>query len=259
MEKAYVGVTGITTREEVAGAARAFKDHCFNLEYSEHVPMMGFLVSYKTLEYGHNPGRQRYPALADLPELLEAAKGKAFNTIHYNTRNAEGFSAEISKVMECDKIYERELVGGVQFNIAWPKPSELAKIRHRYPELKQIIQLSERATAGMTASEIARTVAGKYAEPDYILIDPSGGKGVNFDVRYVAEVFRELSAETKARVGIAGGLSGDNAAERLSLLYDALRTESFSVDAEGRLRTEGDALDMDRVDDYLRGASMVLR
>ena len=129
MEKAYVGVTGITTKDEVAKVGEAFKDNCFNLEYSEHVPMMGFLLSKRADGRVRNPTDRRHIELGDLSSLLETAKGRAFNTIHYNTDSKTELYSEVRKVLEYDKIYDRSLVGGVQFNVVWPLPEELRTLR----------------------------------------------------------------------------------------------------------------------------------
>ena len=108
--------------------------------------------------------------------------------------------------------------------------------------------------------EIADRVANRYSKVDYVLIDFSGGKKLEFDEKYVSKLYGALSAVTNGQaIGIAGGLSGDNAAEKLTLLTDILRTWKFSIDAEGGLRDESDVLSMAKVEHYLKEVARVLR
>ena len=237
--------------------------------YSPHMPMLGFLVSYKTLAQGRNPGNLRYPELSDLSPLLEAAKDKAFVTIHYNTRNREGLSDEVHALLEHDKISERELCDGLQLNVTWPDPVQVREIKDRYPELKLIISLS-RDAMGLPANpippkEIAERASVYSDAADYVLVDPSGGWGIPFDADHAASVYEALSDYVPAARGFAGGLSGENARETVSRLSEALGSVDFSIDAESLLRDPvgpgygNDILNQGKVHSYLTGVSRVLR
>ena len=48
MEKSYIGITGPINNKEVNDIIREFSYAKYS-ESSKHIPMLGFLVSYKTL------------------------------------------------------------------------------------------------------------------------------------------------------------------------------------------------------------------
>lgn len=82
--KAYVGITGPTTVKEVKDICNEFSQAGYhaksvmgnsrgNSTKTSHIPMLGFLVSYKTLS-GQPTQNRRYPPVCELSELLKAKK-----------------------------------------------------------------------------------------------------------------------------------------------------------------------------------------
>ena len=223
--------------------------------------MSGILVSYKTLDLGSNPGNMRYPNLEDIPSLLRAHDGKAFTTVHFNTKRLETLPSDVCSVFNLGDIYDKELCRGLQLNVVWPPREDISEIKSNYPDMKVILQLSSKATDGMSQDEIASRTAA-YTNVDYVLIDPSGGKGLGFDTEYSSNLYKKLKESgVRATVGFAGGLYGDNVASVTRDMRGRLNSVDFSLDAEGNLRDKitpaygDDIMNLEKVRSYISEAA----
>jgi phosphoribosylanthranilate isomerase len=260
MNKPYLGVSGLVTVKEIKLLVDLFERNGFNIEGSR-IPMVGILVSYRSIDLGFNPSSRRYPSLRDIPRLLEATENKTFNTIHFNTKRPEVLHQDIEKLLILEDNYDRGLIHGIQFNLAWPLKEEIDIIKKQYPKLKTIFQLSNYAMENLQLTEVTDRL-NVYPDIDYILIDPSGGKGLGFDLKYSSEIYRNLKrAGFNAIIGFAGGLSGENVAGIILNLKENLNTIAFSIDAEGRLRDKksdahgDDDLSPEKVRSYIENSA----
>lgn len=109
------------------------------------------------------------------------------------------------------------------------------------------------AEASHSPYELAWQVAGYADLIDYVLIDPSGGKGLLFDVHFAHDCLAALTETVPSiGVGIAGGLSAQTLQQiwALTLLWGGC----FSIDAEGQLRDDKDKLDVTKAIEYVAAA-----
>jgi phosphoribosylanthranilate isomerase len=134
---------------------------------------------------------------------------------------------------------------GIQLNINWPDPNDVKRIKDTYPKLSIILQVS-----GFSSLE---KVKSYYGFCDYILIDSSKGRGIEFNLNEVVKAYRTIQEYIPTTIGIAGGFSPENVRGRVLDLRKSLRTDNFCIDAQNRLRTNGH-LDMHKVDKYLKEA-----
>ncbi|MBN1156397.1 hypothetical protein JXA85_02180, partial [Candidatus Woesearchaeota archaeon] len=155
-EKPYIGVTGPSNLEDTQFLLKFFKEAGVNME-TDHIPMIGILISDRTLQGEHN-GDLRYPYFEYIPEMLYEIDEKAFSTIHYNTKNKENLSEEILDLVHNLGSAEVPL-GGFQFNIHWPPIEEIAKIKRALSDKKLILSLSKTTMDGKTPKELGRRVA----------------------------------------------------------------------------------------------------
>jgi len=226
----YIGVTGLTSKSEVEQVVSLFEEK----KFSHYIPMLGFLVSYKTLNNIPTENK-RYPKIEALPELLRVLEGKkVFPTIHYNSREPDLFN-QISLIFN-SRIYQENFCRGLQLNIPWPDLNELKVIKSVYPELKIIFQASKEVLSFGTAKEIASRIKSEYSSLiDYLLIDPSGGNGIPLNLENSCNLYQELSSKLpELIIGFAGGFSGENVFSRINSLEKTLGGLNFSLDAEGR-------------------------
>lgn len=260
--KAYIGITGPVNVPEIKDICREFSEAGYSLE-SPHIPMLGLLISYKTLN-GQPTQNRRYPPANTLPELLRAAGGQVLTMVHYNSREIDTLSKQVGQLFE--GIYENGLCRAVQLNIVWPEISPVARIKKQYPDMQIVLQASFKAMEGKTPFSIAQKTKEYGDSINYVLIDPSGGRGVPFDLESSVAVYSELRSQCpELIIGFAGGLTGENVALRAKKLIEMLGEDDFCIDAEGGLRDKitpaygDDLLNIKKVREYLQSASSVLK
>ena len=246
----YIGVTGITSHAQANALMSVVK--------KEHnvLIMLGMLVSNKTLHGEPNKWPKRYPNIEKLSTIFPD-HSKALNLIHFN-----------SKMQGClldDMLLAQEMAGphchGFQLNIAWPdkKMIELYKMHRAFVRKRVVLQCGGGAMGEMDwkPEKIAQRVREYQGLVDYVLIDPSGGLGKDFDGEFAYECFSELSvAVPDVGLVIAGGLHKGNVVSKLPpLLIDHV----LSWDAEGKLRTSEDDLDIKASQDYVTASISLSR
>jgi hypothetical protein len=262
--KPYVGITGVTSQKEMREVAEEFKTVDYTLQ-TPHIPMVGVLVSYKTLNH-QQTNNLRYPELHQVPGILVEGMGKVFPMIHYNSRKTDTLADQISSLF--GGIYDIGLCRGLQLNIPWPNIAQVREIKKRFPLMKIVFQLSKSAMEGLHPEKIGERIKEYDESIDYVLIDPSGGRGkelqLNSDQKYL-QIDSLLQEEMPdITIGFAGGLSGDNVSEKVNKIIEARLTTNFCIDAEGKLRDKfsdrngDDKLNIDKVRMYLQSASSAL-
>lgn len=254
VEKPYIGVTGATTREEVNHLVRVFYEK--GRQTTEHQPMIGFLVSYKTLN-GQETLNRRYPRFESIPSLLKEDHFDSFTTIHYNSKELTSLADQVKKIFK-EQIYEENLCRGIQLNIPWPPIEELTKIKRELPDLKIIMQLSH-SCLDESPVEVATKVKNYGELIDYVLIDPSGGKGKSFEIAKIKPYYNEIkSYNPELIIGFAGGFTGENAFGRIKEIISLTGEKNFSIDAESGLRDQittdygNDVYNKGKVENYIK-------
>ncbi len=240
----YIGITGVTTREQSEAIVERIPEN------PSHCVMIGLLMSGKTIRGEANRWPHRYPT-RDMAATVFVRHPHILNLVHFNTK-------EVPEKLHHDMLTAQALAGphcdGFQLNIAWPDMNALADYRAtlRFENRYVVLQCGEQALAsvGHSGRGLARRVREyvRFGLIDYVLVDPSVGVGKEFDINLALDCFHHISEIETIGMGIAGGLS----AATLSRL-DSIRKHhgNFSIDAEGRLRTPEDELDLAAVREYL--------
>ena len=259
--KPYIGVTGLVSHREIFEVHNEFEDAGYGLD-AKHVPMMGFLVSYKTLN-GQLTQNRRYPKFKDLRSLLESVPPEVMPMIHYNSRELHTLPEQIEQVFT--NFYKDYLCMDVQLNIPWPYTAHVRKIKDKFPEMKIAIQLSQKAMEDLSLIGIADRFSTYGKDIDYALIDPSGGRGLDFNLGKSIMIYKELrNSFPWLVVGFAGGLTGENVESKARSIISSVNEDNFCIDAEGGLRDKvtdeygDDTLNFEKVRAYIRAASSAL-
>jgi len=258
----YVSVTGGVNKEEVEAISREFQEAGFSKD-SAYFPSIGFLVSEKTLK-GEKTQNLRFAEFKDVPDLIEIANKTIVPIIHYNTRNLDTLSKQVMNVMQ--EVYDDHICRHLQLNVTWPHVSEVKKIKKHFKDMLITLQISHKSMMGLHIDEIANKVSSYKDSLDYVLIDPSKGRGIEFNPEDSAALYREIKAlRPKYSIVLAGGLDGDNVEDILLEVMQELEHNDFSIDAEGRLRDKindnffgNDILNIGKVRRYLQGAARIL-
>lgn len=261
--KPYVGITGPINEAETTFICDEFHRAGYTTE-SPHIPMLGFLVSNKTLN-GQNTSNRRYPKFQILSSMLEKSED-VLTMVHYNSRETRTLDEQISRLFRQDEIYDRELCQALQLNIPWPEPGQIKNIKEEFPDMKIVFQVSKGIIREKTPREIADGMNAYGQCISYYLIDPSGGEGKMFDIESSNAIYSEIKNSCPHLTpGFAGGLSGNNAIPVINELKEKTGTYGFSIDAEGGLRDKitseygDDILNRIKVRFYLSAASYVLK
>ncbi len=258
--KHYVGVTGASSVEEAKGVSSLMRGSGFTMK-GGHVPMLGFQASWRSINFGFSEGNRRVPRTSELPAILESVKGEAFLTVHYYTKNPDRLIVELGAILGAYglNLYGSGMVDGIQINRTFPSPGEINTLKDTYPDLKMILQVY---LGEDSAEALAKNLTSNYGMLDYIIIDYSHGNAREADIPKITLAHRMLIDNgVNAEIVFAGGFTGSNVREKVSLLKGAVGGLGFSIDAEGGLRDRvgtgygNDILNMNKVKEYLRGAS----
>ena len=129
-----------------------------------------------------------------------------------------------------------------------------------------IFQASRKVMEGKNPKQIAAEIRDYDSLVNYVLIDPSGGKGELFDLNKSIEIYYALSDKCpEITVGFAGGFTGKNVLSRADYIVEKIKSRDFCIDAEGGLRDKlserygDDLLSIEKVIEFTQSASNVLR
>jgi phosphoribosylanthranilate isomerase len=207
-----------------------------------------------------------------------SSEDKVLNMVHYHTKEKQTLAEQVFKIFTSAAnhfiphmsvlhmpgsagIYNLGLCRALQMNVRFPPVEEVAKIKNRFPEMLIVFQANKGAMKNKTPMEFAQRTAEYGRSIDYVLIDPSGGKGQPFEIEHSVNMFRELNEKLPyLTIGFAGGFNGENVEAVVRELIQKTGTTEFCIDAEGGLRDKlsdawgDDVLNFDKSGAYLQGA-----
>ncbi len=262
VNKKYIGITGPVNVRETKEICKKFYEAGYSME-SSHIPMIGFLISHKTLNNKEFKNR-RYPSVNTLTDLLKATDNKVLTMIHYNSKEISTLSNQVERIFE--GIYENNLCRAIQLNIPWPDINQVSNIIKKYPDMKIVFQASNKIMNEKTPNQIVQGIKEYGDLVSYVLIDPSGGRGIPFDLESSINIYSELKEHCSNLVlGFAGGFNGKNVSSRLRKIIQKINENDFCIDAEGGLRDKitlaygDDLLNIKKVSEYIQSSSLILK
>jgi len=260
-EKPFISITGISTTSEANGVARSFQDHL--PADSTHQAAIGFLVNSHSLE-GAYIKSIKYPDINSIPALLSQTQPDIINIIHYATQDRKTLPSQIINVYNRNDIYKAGLSKTIQLNVRWPDVADLQTIKDELPDLKIILPLTARTLNNQSREQITQKLKRYENNVDYILIDPSGGKGITFTAGWAATHYRLLKDNyPEKQIILAGGFNDKNITQRLAEISHAVLSDDFGIDAESGLRepdklSRYGKLSLPKVDIFIKKAANFL-
>ena len=232
MRPAYIGITGVTSKTELAAVTNILPTE------NKQLVMVGVLASSRTIRGEPNKFPRRYPRPADLGSIFSDQTHR-LNLVHFNTKEPHRLVNDLSTT--------RDLAGpychGFQLNMAWPDCKALGTYKARFPRDTLVLQCGGKALdeVGRDPLNLALRAKEYIGLVEYVLVDPSGGTGTEFDPRFAFHCVDCLNDELwRDNIGIvvAGGLHAGNLTTQLSRIMRQFK--GVSIDAEGRLRNPAD-------------------
>lgn len=253
IKKNYIGITGFTEKEQIINTI-----NFIDLIQSKRNYMFGFLVSSKTIKFEklNNKRYLNFSSFQELKELMSysANKENIINMIHYNTQE-KNFSKELIPLLkELGNVVE-----AIQFNLNFIEIEEFKILRNKFPNIKFVFQYNNSILKKYSKIEIFNTL--KEIQFEYMLIDLSGGKGIDLNPILLKNTYDLFNLyDLDINLGIAGGLSGYNVFELTKELN--LYKIDYFIDAESKLRDKlsnvygDDIWNQDKVNCYIDRANL---
>ncbi len=236
MKKPYIGITDFIN----AGQATQMLD-VFARGGAEKLGrqlMVGVMMSYKTLNDVPTKWSAAFPQKEFVRDIF-TSHPLAFNTLHY----ADYDAIDVAENIERATSFCGPNLHAIQLDMIWPDPAIVKNYRNRHPWIQVIIQGNAKAmnATGNDPAAFADRIKAYGDSVDYVLLDKSMGKGLGMDAVGLLPFARAVSEQIPGLgLAAAGGL-GPNTLPLVAPLIAEF--PNLSIDAQGKLRPSGDALD----------------
>jgi hypothetical protein len=231
--KSYISACGMVTANDIE------RTHEQLDAKAQDKAVYGVQVSAATLLGELNQrGPQWYPRGPErLAMLCRSVRQKNLGrlAIHVNTKTTDRDSVEaLVRLVELVADGNADLLQ--LNNLDWLQTDWSGLIRTIQRCGAAVILQANTAACQVDPNNFARAL--QMQNPDYVLLDTSGGKGEPFDAALYAHLIERVQAMTEVAVGIAGGLGP---IELHNLAWLTERFDDLSCDAETKLRSDYDA------------------
>jgi len=243
MASPYIGITGFNELSQVSSVARHIQS------YPVGYVMFGFTSSNKRLLDPTSEGKTS-PSLDSMPALVRGVPTHHLPMIHYYTPSPETVAEEVIALFKHCGFDGQYPLPGVQLNLEWPDIAQLDAMRSALgQDFKITMQLPKKALE-LSDYDIVNSLESYDGIVTYVLIDPSGGLGLDFDIPRASKLMVQIQEATDIMPGVAGGFSSSNVEDRINKIRLASRCDcagnsscmaprltNFCIDAQGKLRT----------------------
>jgi hypothetical protein len=232
----YVGITDFVAYEQVHNMLAVFKANC-GLRQRRRLHV-GVMMSYKTLHGLETKWAKAFPKKEMIAQIF--GSNETMNCLHYADYDAVDVVQSICRAIEFGGVG----MNALQLDMVWPDPGHIAHAVHAsHKRLEVILQVGKNAIE--QANNDPREVVERLREYDgvaqYVLLDKSMGRGLGMDAIGLIPFARAIK-DAFPGLGIvaAGGLGPTS----VGLVEPLVREfPDISIDAQGKLRSSGSALD----------------
>ena len=252
----YIGITDFMTFEQVEKMSAVFRMHL--PQGSNRLLHVGVMMSYKTLHDIETKWSKALPAKEAIAGIF--GSDDVYNCLHYADYD---HNPDLGNTLARAISYGGIGINAVQLDMPWPDPGQVARGVHTSRKhIEVILQIGKNAIE--EANDDPRTVAQRLEDYDGIihrvLLDKSMGRGLGMDAVALIPFARAIK-ERFPNLGltVAGGL-GPNTMSLVEPLVAEFH--DLSIDAQGKLRPSGNALDpidWDMAREYLVKALTLLK
>jgi hypothetical protein len=245
MHDPYVGITGYNAEIQVEKLLSLIPEN-FSRKF-----MIGVLVDDRTLGGEKRDGR--FARIENIQNIFDTSKscdehGKALNFVHYcdiNNRYKKHLLSSLVKITEISG----ENLHGFQLNMPWPDTDVISKYRSIFPDKKFVVQMERDDFDTHGPERMAKELTQYNGLCEYVILDMSMGAGREMNRVILAKYAKQVRKTTDMNIVFAGGLHSGNLDEMIKPLLK--KFPDMSIDAEGRLMTSKNVLDIHDCSAYI--------
>jgi hypothetical protein len=233
----YIGITDFLKIEQVRAMQKVFEKH--KPANSERMLHVGVMMSYKTLHGIQTKWQDVFPRKKSIPGIF--SQTGVYNCLHYADYD-DNPGLVNSLIMAL--IYAGGNINALQLDMIWPDPEEIREaMAVSVDNVEVILQIGGPALKQVNNNpkRLIKKLKEYEGVVQRVLLDKSMGRGLGMDAEALipfAVAIRENFVEIG--IGAAGGL-GPETTHLVEPLADVI--SDLSIDAQGRLRPSGSALD----------------
>lgn len=251
----YIGITDFMHGDQVVSMFAVFVRHL--RQESERKLHIGVMMSRKTLLGLPSNWTGAFPPKEDVAGIF--CSDETYNCLHYIDYDGKPqFWKDLTRAIGYGGIG----IHAVQLDMVWPEPDQILNAVHASrKQLEVILQLNS-SSLDLVRNDPRRLV-DELSEYDgvihRVLLDMSMGRGLPMDAPRLIPFLQAIrNTFPNMGLGVAGGLGP----ETMHLVKPITELcPDISIDAQGRLRPSGSALDpvdWDMAGEYLKQALAIL-
>ena len=233
----YIGITDFTDVGQVQKMSKVFAAHL--PPGSRRMLHVGIMMSYKTLHNIPSRWQNAFPPKEKIKDIFSS--DEVYNCLHYADYDN---NPDLWKILAKAISYGGVGIHALQLDMIWPDPGQIAHGVHTSrKQIEVILQIGKNALERVNNDPQA--VIEKLSDYEGIihrvLLDKSMGRGLGMDANGLIPFARAIRKNfPKLGIGAAGGLGP----ETIQLVEPLVKLfPDLSIDAQGRLRPSGNALD----------------
>lgn len=230
----YIGITGFTHPYQVEQMLEVRRQVTRTRAPTDRELHVGVMMSHKTLHGIPTKWSTLFPRNEALPLIFYS--DEAYNCLHYADYDVA--DPEVARSIWRGINFCGDKLHGLQLDMIWPDPKQIAAITRRRPGLEIILQLGKHALEKYDndPKQVSQALV-QYQYGDFllsrVLIDMSMGRGEEMKPEFTLSFIERIANEYPALgIVVAGGLGPDT----LHLLDPILEVyPNVSFDAQGKL------------------------
>lgn len=233
----YIGISDFKTLKQVRMMQEVFRAHL--PKDSRRILHVGVVMSYETLHNIETEWSNVFPEKETIASIFTLED--VYNCLHYvdydhNLRLGSSLARAIS--------YGGRNIHAVQLDMLWPDPNQIAQgLNASHKKIEITLQIGKNAIEGSNNDPqlIVRRLEDYEGVIHRVLLDKSMGRGIGMDANGLIPLARAIRKRfPDLGLVVAGGLGP----KTINLVRPlAAEFPDISIDAQGRLRPSGNALD----------------
>lgn len=247
----YIGICDFPSGGQTLDTARLFDDLRRSHQLNSKL-MVGVMMSFKTLNGEPSKWSAAWPKNEEVADIF-VDHPAVMNTLHFADYDG---NTTLWHLLQAAKFGGPRL-HAIQLDMIWPPDVIVKGLRRKFPDVQVVLQINTKALEAVDNDpDTLVEWLKKYGDLlDYVLLDKSHGRGVGMDAQGLLPFVRAISDRLpKLEVGVAGGLGPSTMDLLLPVVHEF---PNVNIDAQGKLRSSGNALDpidWEMAHEYLREA-----